>query len=66
MVVGVAVHTSFITLEDDAGWRFAFVDVELEVDTVMIQVDNVLLEDASISCTFKVLCSDKEVVIGPP
>ena len=54
MTVGVAVHASFVTLVDDAWWRFALVNVELEVDTVMVQVDKVLLEDVNISCAFEV------------
>ena len=41
--VGVAVHASFVTLADDAGWSFAFGNVELEVDTMMVRVDKVLL-----------------------
>ena len=33
---------------------------------MMVQVDNVLLEDASMSCSFEVQRSVKKVVIGPP
>ena len=60
MPVGVAVHTTFITLVDDARWRFAFAGVELDVYTMMVRVNKVLLEDASISRSFEVQCSDKK------